>query len=266
MQPPREHTIQRWAWDYLYTESLSHKLALPPNFSTVPWDDDFPPYRVREPGRPAELRIVQRGNKTPGTNALREPKRRAELMHTFLHHELQAAELMCWALLAFPETPEEFRRGLLGICRDELRHMQMYGEYLVELGFQYGDFPVRDWFWERVPTCQSAVEFVATLGVGLEGGNLDHTERFAARFRAAGDERGAALQERVGAEEIAHVRFALRWFSHWAGGDGFGLWAKHLPAPLSPILMRGKPLNVAARERAGMSAAFVRLLDEWTVQ
>ena len=62
-----------------------------------------------------------RARKSPGPEAIRVPKRRAELLHTFLHHELQAAELMCWAILAFPETPEAFRLGLLGVARDEIR-------------------------------------------------------------------------------------------------------------------------------------------------
>ncbi len=57
--------------------------------------------------------------------------------------------------------------------------------------------------------------FVAALGIGLEGANLDHTARFAERFRAVGDEAGAALQERICAEEVPHVRFAASWFARW---------------------------------------------------
>jgi len=193
-------------------------------------------------------------------------EKRAQLIHSFLHHELQAAELMCWAALRFADAPREFRRGLLGVCRDEIRHMGMYRAYLNELGFGFGDFPVRDWFWQRVPSCETPLQFVATMGVGLEGGNLDHAARFAARFREVGDEAGAILQERVGAEEVAHVRFALKWFRHWSGTDEFDAWRGQLPAPLSPILMRGRPLNVADRCRAGMTEQFVSLLDAWKAQ
>ena len=70
-----------------------------------------------------------------------------------------------------------------------------------------GQFPVRDWFWERVPRCADAASFVATMGLGIESANLEHSASFAARFREAGDEEGARLQERVGREEIGHVRF-----------------------------------------------------------
>src|SRR5262249_51942196 len=150
--------------------------------------------------------------KTPGPEAMKSPPRRAELIHTFLHHELQAAELFCWAILAFPQAPESFRRGLPKIARDEGSHMNLYREHLAELGYSFGDFPVRDWFWERVPTARSPIEFVATLGMGFEGGNLDHTKRFAQCFRSIGDETGARIEETIFEEEMAHVRFAVRWF------------------------------------------------------
>jgi uncharacterized ferritin-like protein (DUF455 family) len=189
--------------------------------------------------------------------------KRARLVHTFLHHELQAAELMCWALLRFSDTPLGFRRGLLGVCRDEVRHMRLYRDYLADQGVAFGDFPVRDWFWQRVPACPTPLHFVATMGVGLEGGNLDHTARFAERFRACGDERGAELQQRVGQEEIAHVRFALKWYRHWSQSETFSEWRSALPEPLSPILMRGRPLNAEARRRAGMSEEFVQQLEAW---
>jgi uncharacterized ferritin-like protein (DUF455 family) len=209
--------------------------------------------------------VTARAPKSPGPEAIRAPERRAALLHTFLHHELQAAELMCWAILAFPDTPDAFRLGLLGVARDEIRHLALYEEHLASLGFAYGAFPVRDWFWERIPQAADPVAFVAALGVGLEGANLDHTARFAERFRAVGDEAGAALQERIGAEEVAHVRFALRWFARFTGADPvpFDGWADRLPPPLSPLLMRGAPLNEAARREAGFSAGFVEALARW---
>jgi uncharacterized ferritin-like protein (DUF455 family) len=254
-------TVERWARDFVESTDLATKLAPPP----VPeiWEASPAALRITQPGRPPALAQTRRAPKRPGPQALRSPERRAELVHTFLHHELQAAELMAWALLAFPGTPRAFRIGLLGVLADEVRHMALYREHLVALGFEYGHFPVRDWFWERVPTCPTATHFVALMGIGFEGGNLDHTSRFAERFRAVGDERGATLEDQIREEEIPHVRFALTWFRRWAEGDSFAIWTRYLVSPLTPTVMRGAPINRADRLRSGMSAHFIDQLEQW---
>lgn len=263
---PPEGTIERWAFDYVRSQDLETKLAPPPPppLTSTAWESSPPPRRIEKPGRPPELKVAAKSAKTPGPDAIRDPAKRAQLVHTFLHHELQAAELMAWALLAFPETPRAFRRGLVSIALDEVRHMKMYREYLASLGYQAGDFPVRDWFWERVPKSPSAAHFVAVLGMGLEGANLDHAARFAERFRAIGDEEGASMQEVIGAEEVPHVRFAIRWFQSFCGKDAeFEAWVEHLPPPLSPLLMRGAPINRTDRRRSGFSEAFLDELSQW---
>jgi len=100
---------------------------------------------------------------------------------------------------------------------------------------------------------------------GLEGANLDHTARSPKRFRAIGDEAGAALQERIGAEEVPHVRFALHWFARWtAPMPPRSPAGRRAAAPLSPLLMRGAPLHRAARLEAGFSPAFVDELERWS--
>jgi len=267
--PPEAGTVERWAWDYVLTKNLSDKLSPPP----VPdrWEAEPPARRLTDPGRPPELEVVLTGLRTPRPGALRDPKRRAQLLHTFLHHELQAAELMAWALLAFPQTPIAFRRGILGILGDEVRHMGLYLEALEGLGASFGDFPVRDWFWQRVPSAQTATHFVAVMGMGFEGGNLDHAARFADQFRRVGDMHGAEIQELVGAEEEGHVRFAIKWFCQLRGATSaadteptFAEWTAHLPPPLPPMAMHKKPVNRAARKRAGFSEAFLSELDRWS--
>jgi uncharacterized ferritin-like protein (DUF455 family) len=258
---PPDGTLERWAYDYLASSRLSHKLVPP----LPPRDVERDPVvrRLAAPGRPPELAPGATRLRSASAAALREPTRRAQLLHTFLHHELQAAELMCWAVLAFPAAPPAFRRGLVGIALDEIRHMQMYGEHLDALGFSYGDWPVNDWFWERVPAASSPAEFVAGMGMGFEGGNLDHAQRFAARFREAGDERAAVLQEKVCEEEVPHVALATRWFRAFTGGLEFDVWRRHLPAPLSPMVMRGPSLNTLARQRAGFPQEFLEKLARW---
>jgi uncharacterized ferritin-like protein (DUF455 family) len=255
-------TVEAWAKEFVLSTDLAVKLAPP----TVPrrWEEAPAPCRLRLPGRPRELATTARARKSPGEGALRSPERRAELMHTFLHHELQAAELMAWALLAFPETPRPFRRGLLGVLADEVRHMGLYLDYLSSLGFTYGSFPVRDWFWERVPTCPTAVHFAAMMGMGFEGGNLDHTQRFARRLRAVGEARAAEIEEQIGEEEIPHVRFALAWFQKWTHEHSFRAWTSYLVPPLTPTVMRGEPINRKDRLRSGMSERFIDDLAAWS--
>jgi uncharacterized ferritin-like protein (DUF455 family) len=131
------------------------------------------------------------------------------------------------------------------------------------LGFRLGDFPVRDWFWQRVTTCTTPVQFVALMGMGLEAGNLDHSQRFVVLLREAGDERAAEVQATVGREEIPHVRFAVRWFQRFGGELTFDNWRQELVAPLSPSLMRGGELDVEARQRAGFPEGFTAALAAW---
>lgn len=258
---PAEGMVERWAYDYVTSDALVHKLA-PPAVPAL-WENDPPERRIANPGRPSTLQIVARAPKAPGPDAIRDPVRRAELVHTFLHHELQAAELMCWALLAFPEAPRAFKKGLVRITHDEIRHMNMYLEYIAKLGHSFGDFPVRDWFWERVPHSATPAHYVAVMGMGFEGGNLDHTVRFEKRFAAIGDVEGARMQALVCAEEIPHVRFGVRWFMRFTECVTFDAWRNYLPKPLSPWVMRGTPQNKVARLRAGFPEAFLTELEGW---
>src|SRR3954453_5685014 len=138
---PPEGSLERWAYDYVLSDSLQYKLAPPPLPAASP--TPCAALRIAQPGRPPELRVSTDKAKPPRAGALREPSKRAELLHTFLHHELQAAELMCWAVLAFPDTPASFKRGLIAICHDEIRHMRMYAAEIERLGCAVGEFPVR---------------------------------------------------------------------------------------------------------------------------
>jgi uncharacterized ferritin-like protein (DUF455 family) len=269
VDPPEIGTVERWAWDYVHADRWEDKLAPPP--PPTRWEIAPPPRRLIAPGRGAGFRVAAHGERSTGKSELRSAERRSRLIHSFLHHELQAAELMAWALLAFPETPIELRRGLVRIVTDEVRHMGHYRDYLASRSIAPGDLHVRDWFWERVPSCPDAASFLATMGIGFEGGNLDHAARFAARFRAAGDEEAADLEDLVGREEVAHVRFALRWFRTLttpdapkdtpADAEDFARFRLALPAPLSPQVMQGAPIARDARGRAGMGEAFVDALE-----
>jgi len=258
--PPPAGSLEHWALERIEATTWAAKTAPapPPDLhDDASWELAPPARRPRRPGRPRALQVVARAPRAPKVGALGDPGARAQLFHTFLHHEVQAAELFSWALLAFPETPRAFRRELVRLVREELGHLALYEEHLGRLGAQVGDFPVRDWIWQRGASARTPLEFVAFVGLGLEGGNLDHARRYAAAFRDAGDDEGAAILERVERDEVGHVAFAVRWFRRFGGELDFDRWARALPAPLTPGLFRGWPLNRAARKRAGLDDAFL---------
>lgn len=260
-------TLARWAAEYLLAPAMASRFAIapPPREDTGATDA---PLRVSAPVRDATVRARAKGDrkglKRPTAQALRDGAKRAELLHTLLHHELQAAELFCWAILAFPEAPSALRAGFARVVVDEVRHMNAYAERITALGYTYGDFAIRDWFWERVPASRTVVQFLSVVGLGFEGANLDHAARLAAMFREAGDEASARVQELVQREEISHVHLARTWFERLVGAFSATLFARELPPPLTPWVLRGTPIDREARARAGLDADFLDAIEAWT--
>lgn len=254
-------TVEDWARAFVQTTDLREKCA--PGEPPTTWSPSPRVERLPGPGRPPELRVIAKTSRSLRRAELADPRKRARLLHSLWHHELQAAELFAWAILAFAETPHEFRSGLLRLCNDELRHARAYAGRVVELGSAIGEHPVRDWFWERAMGCTTATMFVAFLGLGLEGGNLDHAQRLAADFVAVGDSESAAVLAMVERDEVEHLRFGVTWFERFTGGLEFDRWRRELVAPLTPSMMRGKVLNRSARSHAGLSGDFLDALESF---
>jgi uncharacterized ferritin-like protein (DUF455 family) len=254
---PPEGTVERACWDLIAATSWEGKRA--PRGGS--WWEEPVALRPSGPGRPAQLETLGRAPRTPRPGALRRPEARGALFVRFLHHELQAAELFAFGVLAFPETPRAFREGLVRLAQEELGHLALYRDHAERLGVDTDSMPIRDWFWTRVHGCERPEQFVAFLGLGLEGANLDHSARFAAAFRAAGDAEGAAILERVGRDEVRHVAFSRTWFERFTHMPlSFDGWEAALPAPLSAGLFRGEPVQLEARAEAGLDAAFLEAL------
>lgn len=262
--PPGSGTIEAWALAFVSECEATRKLwpvAAPSTSVDAHWCDDGVERRLAAPGRPSEWVMTRRAQKAAKAGALTRVEERVRMLHVFAHHELQAAELFAWAVLAFPNTPRAFRAGLVALCEEELRHCQAYLTRVEALGGRFGAHPLRDWFWERVSCVRTPLEFVALQGVGLEGANLEHAARWAQLFRASGDELSAQLIDTVERDEIGHVAFARAWFERLSGAPlTFERWAAALPAPLTPSLFRGASLNRESRRRAGLDEAFLDAL------
>jgi uncharacterized ferritin-like protein (DUF455 family) len=249
-----------FARDLLAATTVAGKLAPPP--PDLELDDDEPPLRVDAPGRPPALAITPgRQARVPPVAGMGDPAQRARILHALANHELQAAELFGWALLAFPAAPRPFRAGLVGILRDEQRHLGLYLERLAAHGARFGDHPVTGHFWNKLDQLATPLGFVCAMGLTFENANLDFAGEYARAARAAGDEATARALDQVHADEIGHVRFAWTWLGKLAPGrDPWTVYTETVRFPLGPQRARGKAFDAEARARAGLDEAFVARL------
>lgn len=256
--------IRQFAERLLLSSDLDEKLRRPDSEPT----DQHPglPRRIAVPARPAPLQFAPRRTAPamPRPGAFRFPRKRGVAHHIMANHELQAVEVMAFVLLAFPEAPPEFRRGLVRIVEDEQRHTRLHAERAAELGVPFGSLPVNCYIWKKAQSFQSVLDYLAGLPLVFENRNLDHTLEFAGYFESAGDSRSAAILRAIHRDEIEHVRFGIHWLrllkpaemSEW---DAF---QRHLHWPLRPAKARGEVFHAEPRRAAGLSPQFIAALQE----
>lgn len=228
---------------------------------------DDAPGAAHRPERPArETSLVFCGRREtppmPHPNSFGDARKRAIAHHIMANHELQALEVMAFVLVAFPEAPAEFRRGLAGVMKDEQRHTRWHAERAAELGVPFGSLPVNGYFWNKALEFQSILDYLAGLPLTFEGRNLDHTLEFEAYFESVGDHRGAGLFRAIHRDEIRHVAFGIEWLRRLKepGQTDFEAYAAHLKWPLRPEKSRGKAFHPQPRREAGMDEDFIERL------
>ena len=241
--------------------TLAEKLAPPPPGLRVE-GEEAPSEVPVAPGRPPELAMRPgREVRVPPRAGMADPAQRARILHALANHELQAAELFAWALLAFADQPRGFRTGLLAICADEQRHCLAYAARAAALGCAFGRQPVTGHFWNRLDRLSTPLGFVCTMGLTFENANLDFAGEYAEAARAAGDAETAAILDEVVADEVDHVRFAWTWLGRLAPGRApEDVYREVATYPLDARRARGASIDLERRRRAGMSEAMIALL------
>ena len=254
-------SAREYATRIVASEALADKLAPPP--PDLELADSEPPLRIEAPGRAKAIAIVSSRNaKVPPLAGMRDRAQRARILHALANHELQAIELFAWALLAYPDEPLAFRRGLVAILADEQRHFALYAERLAAHGVEFGAYPVTGHFWSKLDHLATPLDFVCAMGLTFENANLDFAGDYAAAARACGDDATAAVLDRVHADEIGHVHFAWIWLRRLAGDvDPWQAYLEHVRFPLGPTRARGARFDREARRRAGFDEAFIAALE-----
>lgn len=254
--------LREYAESIVYGATLADKLRKPPD--DLEDTEPGPVHRATEPTRPDNLKIAPaRAVKVPPVQGMQDLSQRRRILHALANHELQAAELFAWMLLAFPDEPASFRRGLLSILVEEQEHCQLYLDRLAHFGGAFGDYPVTGHFWHRIGDVKTPIDWLCVMGLTFENANLDFAGDYARAAREIGDEETAVAIDKVHDDEIRHVAFAWRWLSKWKP-EAESCWQtfeRTLAHPLSPERARGKVLDRRAREQAGLDEEFIANLE-----
>lgn len=248
---------------------LSEKFLSAP----VEWDE-WRQYELPAlPNRCGSIGFSDQQLKFPKATRLNETEKKAMALHSFANHELLAIEMMAAAVLIYPhETEDEvrFKKGIITALRDEQKHLGLYIKRLNSLGFEFGDFPLNDFFWRQMEKLKTPSQYAAVMALTFEAANLDFAQYYARLFRDFGDEETALILETVLEDEIAHVAFGSHWMKRWRGDKS--LWDYYLtslPWPLSPARSKGIGFDHDLHQRAMMDSAFVdhlsRFDDEFKV-
>jgi uncharacterized ferritin-like protein (DUF455 family) len=254
--------LRTYAERVLLSESLDEKLAYPGRSLTDKRPGEA--WRPERPARPPQLRFAARRSAPamPKPGAFKDQKKRAIAHHIMANHELQALEVMAWVLVAFPDAPADFRRGMVAVMIDEQRHTRLHIDRAEALGLRFSDLPVNSYIWQKAQQFECVLDYLAGLPLVFEGANLDHSLEFAAHFEQAGDDRSAAIMRAIHHDEIQHVAFGLEWLRKLKPPEqsDWEAFESHLKWPLRAEKARGEVFQRDARRAAGMSDDFIEHL------
>ncbi len=181
---------------------------------------------------------------------------RIALWHSLAHIEFVAIDLALDMAGRFGGgMGRGFAADFLSVAADEAMHFALLERKLHTLGAHYGMLPAHGGLWEAAANTRHDVAArLAVVPMVLEARGLDVTPATLARVRAAGDENGARILQRILDDEIRHVRTGATHFAAWCESHRIEprnhwktLVARHFGGALKP------PFNDSARLAAGLS-------------
>lgn len=254
--------IKEFAEIILFSPSIEDKLTKVNKFS-----DNKPSHSLILPKLPARSENIKfesdknKRNKFPNASDLDQDYYKAVVLHFFANHELLALELMALILLKFPDAPKKFRHGIARCILEEQEHMRLYIHRMNELGMEFGDISVNDFFWKCISNVKDLKEFVATMSLTLEQANLDFSLYYKNLFKQIGDDRTTAILQQVYDDEIGHVKLGVHWLDQWKNKNEtqWDSYVNSLVFPMGPQRAKTKQLfDEEGRRRAGLNEEFIK--------
>lgn len=253
--------LRDFAIQILSAQTLQEKLSCPPILT-----DENPglPLLWKEPSRPPGMAFKKHTSKDklPAFQELGHPNKRAICLHRFAGHELLAVEIMAYVLLAFPQAPKTFRKGVLHTLKEEQHHVQLYIDQMKTFGLSFGDLPLYRHFWSYVPHLKTPKEYVSLMSLTFEMANLDFAPLYGAAFSRFGDLASASLMETIVKDEIRHVAFGYRWLQKWKLPETseWETWVAALPYRVTPSRAKGFQFFEENRRMCGLSEDWIENL------
>lgn len=212
------------------------------------------------PGRPARPVLVPHTELR--AKSMATPEGRAMLVHAIAHIELNAIDLALDVVWRFAGMPEAFYTDWVRIAQEEAKHFGLLRQHLLDMGFDYGDFPAHNTLWEMAERTQE--DLLARIGIvprTLEARGLDASPGVKNKLVSVGDHRAGEILDIILAEEIGHVAAGNRWYRHLCqqrGLDPVKTYAALIARYDAPKLR--PPFNLAARRQAGFEEAELQAL------
>lgn len=231
-------SASEFARQILLGTDLADKLLDEP----VEWQPSGPFELPKYPARSMAINFSQEQMRFPKGN-LNETEKKAMALHSFANHELLAIEMMAAAILIYPHGDEEslrFKKGILTALKDEQKHLQLYIGRLNDLGYQFGDFPLNDFFWRQMEKLKTPAQYTSVMALTFEAANLDFAQYYSKLFKSFGDEKTSNILAIVLEDELSHVGFGTYWLKRWRQDKS--LWTyyrENLPWPLTPARSKG---------------------------
>lgn len=249
-----------WACQILTSDRLVDKLFCPDELTD---HQPGPPLLISEPSRSSQLRFHKhtRKDRLPSLLALGSPDKRAICLHRFAGHELLAVEIMAHALLAFPEAPKNFRKGIAHTLQEEQGHVQLYMARLSQMGVQFGDLPLYRHFWSYVHYINTPLKYLSMMSLTFEMANLDFAPLYGSAFASHGDFASEELMKQIFADEIQHVAFGAQWLKNLKDPttSPWSTWLQNIHPRITPSRAKGPQFHPHHRRLAGLD-------EEWITQ
>ena len=247
-------------------ESLQDKFLS----QSIEWNE-FKDYDLPSlPGRKDKISFSDTQLKFPKAERLKETDKKALALHSFANHELLAIEMMAAALLIYPHRNEEdirFKKGIVTALKEEQKHLSLYIGRLNQLGYEFGDFPLNDFFWRQMEKLKTPNQYAAVMALTFEAANLDFAQYYSRLFRSLGDLETASILDTVLEDEIGHVAFGVHWMKKWR--EEKSLWDYYLsslPWPMTPARSKGLSFDPKLHAKAFNDDSFIAELERYDDQ